>query len=521
MLIPMKYLLGLHAENNLLKTALLRKEKGVVFLENVQSFFPSDSFVKQLYISFPLPEKKEFTIACALQPQDVLFRTLSLPIPQQRKALAALPFQLEAILPFPLEEAHVAAHCHRIGREASAITLFATRDSALTSHLQGAQGLHIDPDFLSCVPNALYRLCRWLFPQEKGLSIFHFGEVKSCCILSTGTDISLVQTVHFGYRDFLQALVKDFPHQDPHILLQDPSLTQDPPPHFRQVKERIEKEVDRLVCYLHSKHFPPENTEWIFLGDLYPAIPPALFWKEAKKKEISDLPLTPSIVQEYAIPIGTALDALASDSHSVQFLRGKWTPARHREKAKKRASTFLTLCLAATVLLGLGGNALLNKRAKTFSEQLLSYLPSNLAKGSPQSLPEWKQLLSRWERSLNQQQLPFPFFPTVPSVSDVLAWLSTHPVLSVSGEGEKEGIEVKNIHYQLYKYPKLGEKRGGYAAKVDVELTTSTPRLAREFHDALLKGDRLVNAKKEIKWNAQQNTYWASFELNPLKKEGR
>ncbi|MBS0653899.1 MAG: hypothetical protein JSR39_10305, partial [Verrucomicrobia bacterium] len=71
------------------------------------------------------------------------------------------------------------------------------------------------------------------------------------------------------------------------------------------------------------------------------------------------------------------------------------------------------------------------------------------------------------------------------------------------------------------KHPKLGEAGGVYAAKVDLELTSSTPRLAREFHDALLKGDRIVNAKKEIKWNAQQNTYWTSFELNLVKREAR
>lgn len=523
----MRHILGLIAENNLVKTALLKEEKGSISLEFVKSFFSSDSLVKQLYISMPLPENGTFYTATALKPQDVLFRALSLPISDRKKALAALPFQLEGILPYPLEEANIAASLTQMGKEAFSISLFAARDAAISSHLEWAQSLQIEPDCISCTPIAIYRLCRWLFPQENAFTMFHFGDTKSSCVISLKDEISLTQTLHFGHQDFLNALAKDLPEKsiDEIIFIaQEPSLLaglSEPLIHLTQVQERVQKELERLFCYLESKNATSQNPNWIVLGDRYPSFSYSSFFPKACLTDLSALSMPASIVHEYAIPIGTALDALAQDKHTVQFLQGKWIPKRQTEKRKKKAVRLAALCTIAALIMGVGGHMLLKKKENALSLQLLNCLPPTMAQNPPQSIEEWEETLWQWESSLNAQKLPFPFLPTVPTVSDVLAWLSSHPALSSPEGGKKEGIDIKNFRYQLYKHPKLGEAGGVYAAKVDLELTSATPRLAREFHDALLKGDRIVNAKKEIKWNAQQNTYWTSFELNLVKKEAR
>jgi type IV pilus assembly protein PilM len=96
----------------------------------------------------------------------------------------------------------------------------------------------------------------------------------------------------------------------------------------------------------------------------------------------------------------------------------------------------------------------------------------------------------------------------------VLAWLSTHPALATEEGGQKEGIDLKSLHYSLDKYPKIGDPSSPYSAHVELEFVSETPRPARDFHEALLKGDRIVNAKKEIKWQAQNQTYHTAFELN-------
>ena len=122
--------------------------------------------------------------------------------------------------------------------------------------------------------------------------------------------------------------------------------------------------------------------------------------------------------------------------------------------------------------------------------------------------------MQKTERSLLKEKKIFPFSPSCPKVSEVLAWLSTHPAFSTAEGAAKEGIEIKKVHYQLVSFPHLEDHSAPYQAQVELEFTAMTPRLAREFHEALLKGDQMVNAKKEIKWNAQGNFYTVQFQLN-------
>jgi type IV pilus assembly protein PilM len=294
--------------------------------------------------------------------------------------------------------------------------------------------------------------------------------------------------------------------------------------HFNRVKERVKKELDRFFFYLESKNSLADHSKWIIFSGGYPAFSFSSFFPDAFLMDSSSClkpPLSASLLHEYAIAIGAALDASSQDKQTVQFLEGKWAPKRQKENRKKWATQLATLCLALTLCVGLGGQVLLSKKKKALSDRLLSYLPCRLSNPIPQSIEEWEDSLWQWENSLKAKKISFPFWLTVPAVSDVLAWLSSHPALSCPDGGKKEGIDIKSFRYQLFKYPKLGDAGGIYAAKVDLELVATTPRLAREFHDALLKGDQIVNGKKEIKWNGEETVYWTSFELNPIKKEVR
>ena len=99
-------------------------------------------------------------------------------------------------------------------------------------------------------------------------------------------------------------------------------------------------------------------------------------------------------------------------------------------------------------------------------------------------------------------------------MSDILAWLSSHPALSTKEGERREEIEIKSLHYSLTEYPKIGQSSSSYTAELELELFAKAPRAARDFHDALLKGDSIVNPKKEVKWQTQNQTYTTSFELH-------
>lgn len=154
---------------------------------------------------------------------------------------------------------------------------------------------------------------------------------------------------------------------------------------------------------------------------------------------------------------------------------------------------------------------LITKKENLLAKELKTYLPSL---SETASLQEIKEGLMTWEGTLKGKKNTFALVPNVPKVSDLLAYLSTHPALITEDGARKEGSEIESIHYSLVKYPKIGDPSTPYVATVELQLSSSTPRVARDFHEALLKGDSIVNAKKEIKWQTHNQNYHTSFELN-------
>lgn len=121
------------------------------------------------------------------------------------------------------------------------------------------------------------------------------------------------------------------------------------------------------------------------------------------------------------------------------------------------------------------------------------------------------------EKNIRSIPETYPLFPQTPLVSDVLAWITTHPTLACASEA-KEGEEcppfiIDIFQYGMVKRPELNKKNEKYQVKIDLEFSTSSPRLAREFHDALITPNDFVDPKGEIKWNATKGKYRTSFYL--------
>jgi type IV pilus assembly protein PilM len=300
-------------------------------------------------------------------------------------------------------------------------------------------------------------------------------------------------------------------------------------------KEEVALELEKLSIFLKQKGAIDEQTPWLLTGDSshFKEILSSLF--PGQSLELSEIYQTrvktshsergaPSQIGKsdlathsialYAVSIGLALDAIAADESSIQFRQREFIQEHTVQFRKKKAVYYLAFCLGAALLMSIGGSLIVSKKQRRLSESLQGYLPQSLAKDAPSSAQQIEEKLLEWENSLRGQKNPFAFLPTVPKVSDVLAWLSAHPSFATEEGGQKEGMEIKSLHYSLVKYPKIGDAASPYAAQMDLEFTSSIARNARDFHEALLKGDQIVNAKKEVKWQMQNQTYHASFELN-------
>jgi type IV pilus assembly protein PilM len=468
------FTIGLTLEKEAFRIAVLKREKKSIAIESLQTFPHGPDNVKLFYNLSPFHTGKEVHIVSGLANSDVFIRKLHLPLRDKRKILATLPFQLESLIPFSNENPIICPLLKPLSKQMTAVTVIATTQMHLSSLITALKEIDVEPDTISCHPIALVRFARWQFPQEFRILCFDVRDQKISCVLLEGKELILSQTIPLGEK-------------------QEPAL-----------------ELEKLSMFLKQKGAVDDQTPWLLTGD-YNGFLTELLSRifPGQKLELSDHHLT-----LYAVAVGLALDADAADRSSVQFCQKRFTPEHTLQMRKKKTVHYLGLCLIAALLMSVGGSFLLNKKQNKLIENLQNYLSSPISKESLSSANQIEEKLHEWENSLRGQKSSFAFLPTVPKVSDVLAWLSAHPAFATEEEGQKEGIEIKSIHYSLSKYPKIGDASSPYTAQVELEFTSVAPRSARDFHEALLKGDQIVNAKKEVKWQTQNQSYHTSFELN-------
>lgn len=464
--------IGIHLEKEAFRVAILKNEKKTTTIVDLQIFPYGPDNVKLFYNLPPFHTGKSVQIVSGLSGSETFIRKLHLPLREKRKILSALPFQLETLIPFPAENILICPLLKPISKKMTSVTVLATVRDHLFAHLDSLKNLDIKPDIVSCHAIALTRFAHWQFPKEVRILSFHSSQQKVSCVVSEKNELILSQT-------FLVAENED-----------------------------ISLEIEKLSIFLKQKNVIDETTPWLLSGDTKLQDILCDYFPGPQLK-IEDMTLS-----AFAIPVGLALDGLLSDENSVQFCQQEFTPEHTHRFRKKKMLAYLGICLTATLTMFAAGSLMLRKKQHLLTETLQSYLPSTLNKGPLSGTEDIQDKLFEWETSLNRQKMPFPFLPTVPKVSDVLAWLSVNPAFSNEDGAKKEGMEIKSLHYSLIKYPKIGEPAAPYLAQVDVEFTSLTPRVARDFHEALLKGDQIVNAKKEIKWQTQNQTYYVSFELN-------
>lgn len=451
------FFIGIVLEKEEFRVAVVKKDKKTIAIE---TFAPSN--VKLFYNLPPFHTGKEVQIVSGLSGSDLFVRKIHLPLSEKRKILATLPFQMETLIPFPAEQAVICFALKALSKQMTSVSILATVKDTLNTHLSSFQDLGIQPDVVSCHPAALIRFARWQFPHENRILSFHITEESILCVVSEAGELILSQTI-----------------------------------------SATALELDKLCIFLKQKGVIDDHTPWLMSG--------SLDLSETIQRIFHGAKLNAQRT-DYAIPIGLALDRVASDEASVQFCKGEFTPERTEKVRQKRGLTYLGFCLGSALLLAIGGSLLASKKQGVLMDRLNQHYPSKTAISS---LDQMRERLIEWETSLNKNKVSFAFLPTAPKVSDVLAWISTHPALTTEDGGQKEGIAIKSLHYQLVKYPKIGEASSPYIAQLELEFSSETPRGARDFHEALLKGDQIVNAKKEIKWNAQHPIYRTSFELKP------
>jgi type IV pilus assembly protein PilM len=549
--------LGLELDGSLLKGAQISLVKGIPTLDH---FFHIDlknpRVPEELVNPFDIGDEgaklrkstQDHLIVTSLDSDEILIRSLDIKLKKERDIDAVLAFQAEPLLPFPLENAILDRITASQNDEGTLLTLLAARKDHIQQHLERWNNWLIDPEVVSSIPVSLALFSKFVVASQDPHFVLHLGNAWTTCILVKEGKLLAAQSSHIGLDSIIEAYPKDipgFPFEIPSLDFS--TISQESHPNLYAALDIWQREISRLFSALskQSKSFEISNIlvtgEGITLDNIASTI-----CQKANKTPIEftvpkGFNTTSTEMSSYAIPIGSALSALPPAQGQINFRQQELAYPHPWRRLKQPIALYLGLCLALALAFYLFGNAYVGKQEDLLRQDFVNLL-SSMNKSYPAFEKEYEHKagligandegiikvedltpsgisdrLSYLQKDLKEGPDSFPLQPNVPRVSDVLAWLSTHPNIAGAKENKPEELspllQIDSFNYSMVKRPELKKKQEKYQVKVEIEFTAPTAKLAREFHDALIAPNELVDPKGEVKWNANKGKYRASFFL--------
>lgn len=546
--------LGLEIEANMLKGVLLHEVKGKpVLIRTIQSEIlgaqlPDEPSLPPEIYAILTPLLTKAIVGTGLNTDEVLVRPLEVKLKKDPEIAAVIDFQAEPLLPYPIENAVVDWIKLEATADGSKLTILSARKDYIEKHLAQWKSLKIEPEILASVPSALAVFAS-TFSNASGLQIvLHIGSKMTSCILADNGKLLAAQSVSRGMSQIVEALVKDRPaflSEASSIAELDPSEVQQMP-HLVEILDLFRIDVTRIVLALSKQVKGFETKEILVTGEigLYPAIQ-RLLCQDLNVNCLSPIEnpnflLTPQELQFYAIPIGIALTGLPEKQNQINFRQQQYIYPYPWRRLQKSVLLYFASCLFVAFAFYCFASAYLSKESDLLRQDYANLLTS-LHKSYPEFEAQYRKSAGlepiNAEADLNPKMLSledlssrvafldkqvrtnpdiYPLFPNIPNVSDVLGWIANHPSFkpSLNAEGETvPGLKLENFNYKMMKRPDKNKKNEAYQVKVELDFSAPTPTQAREFHDALIAPNAIVDPKGEIKWGTNRGLYHTSFFL--------
>jgi type IV pilus assembly protein PilM len=503
--------IGVFLDGAIVKWAKVSRKNKKIHIELLRTFPLSEEE------SFPFPQgsidEDSCKIISGLDTFEVLLRDLQLKVQDRKKILKLLPFQIEAHLPCPSEEAVV---CIQISSgdapKSSKISFYAAKTAVLQNHIDQLKAKNADPDEVSCIPAALWRFSRHFFPELSDTLILHIGSKSTTLVGIINQKPYFAHAFSLGSESFVQAWEAE--KKDLSSLAE---LNEKEHPALYQTTQHAKKELDRVFTFFLKKQkdfwhhiivtgnlsTPPS-----FKAFLFNCMPESIQIHECSGSDTYDA----TTLETYAVPIGLALDGITGDSASTGFRKNIFVaPSVNKQRLKLlRSMALASLFLTSTAFLI--SNMYQNYTQKKLTEAFQTSF--SMQNKKIDKLQELEAELSFLETSLQKEKIPYRLSLPLPNVSEVLAWLSNHPALNTSELLQKGGeVDIKKIYYQLVKYPKLTTPTIPYGAKIELEIEIPSPQIAKNFQKFLEQERFFIDVQKEISWQAKGSTYSISFFL--------
>jgi len=479
--------------------------------------------VKRLYIAkhdFKDLDLERLTntnlVSTCLNGTQTIVRSLEIKLKKERDIIAALPYQVEPILPFSYENGVVDKINVDQTADGTSLTILAARKDIIKQHIESFQNIQIEPEVITSESSALVSFANHFVIPNPVYFIIYFANLHITCSLVKNGKLIASQTCFLksGLENTLEIHVND---------------------------------VTRILYALSKQTRGVDVKDVLYLGDvvknknLVTSLELKLNKNSCSLQPDLNFDLSTVELQKFAIPLGLALNTLQSTENRINFRQEELSFPNPWKHLKKPLGIYLVLGALLAVSFHFFGQAYLNvyedeikteyvallggmnKPYSEFENEYFLKFPSEAKNEYGEITPiielsqnDINNRLNFLYKELQSSPESFPLFPNVPRVSDVLGWLSNHPnVVEKDDLNDTKNplIQLESFSYTMLKRPDQTKKQEKYQVKVEFEFNTATPKLAREFHDALIAPNEIVDPKGEVKWSSNRGKYKTSFFL--------
>ncbi len=492
---------GILIDGPLLRWATLKKKsKGLA--EVALKTEADTQIVKEFYThSAPL--------ISGLSSSDLIIRSLPLSLAPNRKLRGAVILQVEADLPFQPEEMITLALLD--GKKKQAAT-FTTTKSALDTHLAAFSHLRLDPERVGGIPVALQSFVSWKAPELHSYFVVDIGMSVANAVWVENGMVRQAHAIKGGFLELKQASLED---RKKMITLRqreeiDFSLIRmGGSPALLDKSRNFRKELSRLLYSFQCQR------PIVFTGQTDPLF--REFLLESLQDIVQDEIKLDMTVEEglYAIPLGLAADYLTHTEQPLQFRKDGAISGRVWQRLGRYAVGLFLMSLLLCLTVYSSTSSWMEKREQAIVRNLEAWV---IAKDPALRLELFsvgdrtEDLVNQWLKIIEKNAKNYPFFVHSPRVAHVLNWLFRHPLIE-SFQAAGDAVSFEQIRYQLETFPHLGAMREPYLAKVELDFKVKSPMHARQLHQMILQGEGIVDATRDITWEALSDRYRTSFYL--------
>ncbi len=519
------YSLGLEVEGSSLRGALLTLQGDGLKVERLFSvkFHLEEGGLPQqanplVSVTPPLPRGQldEALIVTGFNNEEILVRSLEVKLPKPKDVDSVLLFQAEPLLPFPLDNAVIDRQFLGVEEGASQLTVFATRKDRMQGHLDFYHALGIEPEAISCYPAALAAFAKWVVDTSTPIFVLHLAGENAVCLLAQQGNVVASHALT-GISGLLAHLP---PSPDFTSIASSEGHPAAP------LLEALRLSVGRTLYALTKQNQGEQIPNVLVTGEGALLNNLGTYLCESFNKQC----LTPKAIPgcsvddlvRYAIPIGLAQGGL-SGGEGLNFRQAELAYPNPWKRLKKPIGIYFLACLGITLLIFLVGQLRSNYELHSLRDQFSSLLlgmgkdyqgfeeayhkatqgpvVQNFNKLSASDLQNRVDFV---RNDVQNTPLTFPLQPNTPRVSDILAWIASHP---------KARIQIESFSYNMVKRPDKSKPKERYQVRVEMEFSSPDAKLARDFYDALVAPNDFVDPKGEVKWTYAAGKYRISFFL--------